>query len=115
MAERQRIGMMVERLEKLKLRATDCGPRNCRLCGQSFGLLSLSKQICDDCHHQVCSKCSIELTTKTLQGERFVILTTSNNLLGSLTLSISDFQGNLAVQNMFGDTRDVEKVRSMVL
>ncbi|XP_055696209.1 synaptotagmin-10 [Lutzomyia longipalpis] len=73
-AERQRIGMMVDRLEKLKQRATNCGPRNCRLCGQSFGLLSLSKQICVDCQHQVCSKCAIELTTKTLQGEREIWL-----------------------------------------
>uniref|UniRef100_A0A1B0C8V4 RabBD domain-containing protein n=1 Tax=Lutzomyia longipalpis TaxID=7200 RepID=A0A1B0C8V4_LUTLO len=79
-AERQRIGMMVDRLEKLKQRATNCGPRNCRLCGQSFGLLSLSKQICVDCQHQVCSKCAIELTTKTLQGERLVVPTTSTGL-----------------------------------
>ncbi|GAB0095638.1 rabphilin-3A [Sergentomyia squamirostris] len=73
-AERQRIGMMVERVERLKQRAVDYGPRNCRLCGQSFGLLFLSKQICEDCHHQVCSKCSIELNVKTHQGEREIWL-----------------------------------------
>lgn len=29
-AERQRVGRIVERVEKIKQRAADCGPRNCR-------------------------------------------------------------------------------------
>lgn len=29
-AERQRIGKIIERVEKIKQRAADCGPRNCR-------------------------------------------------------------------------------------
>lgn len=29
-AERQRIGKIIERVEKIKERAADCGPRNCR-------------------------------------------------------------------------------------
>lgn len=63
-AERQRVGKLVERVEKIKQRAAECGPRFCRLCGQSFGLLGPSKLICDDCRKPVCSKCSIELHSK---------------------------------------------------
>lgn len=29
-AERQRVGKLVERVEKIKERAAECGPRNCR-------------------------------------------------------------------------------------
>lgn len=29
-AERQRVGKIVERVEKIKERAAECGPRNCR-------------------------------------------------------------------------------------
>lgn len=30
-AERQRVGRLVERVEKIKQRAAECGPRYCRL------------------------------------------------------------------------------------
>lgn len=29
-AERQRVGKLVERVEKIKERAAECGPKNCR-------------------------------------------------------------------------------------
>ncbi|XP_031635109.1 rabphilin-3A [Contarinia nasturtii] len=64
-AERERVGKIIDRVEKIKQRTTDFGPRNCcRLCGQGFGLLSPSKIICQNCRKPVCSKCSIELHVK---------------------------------------------------
>jgi hypothetical protein len=60
-AERKRVGKLVDRVEKIKERAADCGPKHCRLCGDSFGILGPSKLICDDCKKAVCSKCSIEI------------------------------------------------------
>lgn len=38
-AERQRVGRLVERVEKIKQRAAECGPRYCRL-------VNLNKQKC---------------------------------------------------------------------
>ncbi|KAJ6636318.1 Double C2-like domain-containing protein beta [Pseudolycoriella hygida] len=73
-AERQRVGRLVERVEKIKQRAAECGPRYCRLCGQSFGLLGPSKLICDDCQKPVCSKCSIELHSRETTGTRDIWL-----------------------------------------
>lgn len=64
MAERQRVGRLVERVENIKSRAAETGPKSCRLCGQSFGLLGPSKIICDDCKKPVCSKCCIDLNCR---------------------------------------------------
>lgn len=63
-AERQRVGRLVDKLEKIKERAVDFGPKNCRLCGQFFRFLRATKTICDDCNSAVCSKCAIEMTVK---------------------------------------------------
>ena len=59
-AERQRVGKLVDRVEKVKQRVGDYGLNQCRLCGDKFGLFS-TKMICDDCLKPVCTKCSIEL------------------------------------------------------
>lgn len=68
MAERQRVGKLVDKVEKIKLQAAEFGPKtsklSCRICGQSFGILGPSKLICDDCQKPVCSKCSIEINSK---------------------------------------------------
>lgn len=65
MAERQRVGKLVERVENIKSRAAETGPKNCRMCGQAFGLLvGPSKLICDDCRKPVCSKCCIDLNSR---------------------------------------------------
>lgn len=56
-AERQRIGRLVMRLEKIKQNAIDRGPNCCRLCGNSFGLLKYYRIICLDCRKPMCSKC----------------------------------------------------------
>ncbi|XP_063696197.1 rabphilin-3A isoform X2 [Culicoides brevitarsis] len=67
MAERQRVGKLVERMENIKSRAVETGPRNCRMCGQTFGLLvGVSKFLCDICKKPVCSKCCIDLNTRSL-------------------------------------------------
>lgn len=63
-AERQRVGKLVERVENIKRRIVETGPNNCRLCGQSFGILKPSKQICDDCKKPICAKCCIDLNSR---------------------------------------------------
>ncbi|XP_055846039.1 rabphilin-3A isoform X2 [Episyrphus balteatus] len=63
-AERQRVGKLVERVEKIKERAADCGPQGCRLCGQTFGILGPSRLVCEDCKKAVCSKCAIDINIK---------------------------------------------------
>lgn len=63
-AERQRVGRLVDKLERIKERIVDCGPNQCRLCGHIFRFLRSPKVICEDCHKAVCSKCSIDLVVK---------------------------------------------------
>lgn len=64
-AERQRVGRLVDKLERIKERIVDCGPPNqCRLCGHVFRFLRSPKVICEDCQKAVCSKCCIDLVVK---------------------------------------------------
>lgn len=63
-AERQRVGRLVDKLDRIKERIVDCGPNQCRLCGQMFRFLRAPKVICEDCSYPVCTKCSIDLSVK---------------------------------------------------
>lgn len=63
-AERQRVGRLVDKLERIKERIVDCGPNQCNLCGHIFRFLTSPKVICEDCQKAVCSKCSIDLIVK---------------------------------------------------
>lgn len=65
MAERQRVGRLVERLEKIRLHASiDRGPNNCRLCGDAFGLWRYHRVICEDCQKTVCPKCCLDVNLR---------------------------------------------------
>ncbi|MCP9257626.1 Double C2-like domain-containing protein beta [Dirofilaria immitis] len=61
--EKQRIGRMIDRLEKLKSRATGNGITQCYLCSTDFGLLSSRSYaaMCSECRKYVCQKnCGVE-------------------------------------------------------
>ncbi|VDM98373.1 unnamed protein product, partial [Onchocerca ochengi] len=61
--EQQRIGRMIDRLEKLKARATGNGVTQCYLCSTDFGLLSSRSYaaMCLQCRKYVCQKnCGVE-------------------------------------------------------
>lgn len=64
MAERQRVGRLVDKLERIRERIVDSGPNQCRLCGHVFRFLRSPKVICEDCQKPVCSKCCIDLIVR---------------------------------------------------
>uniref|UniRef100_A0A1I8NVG9 Rabphilin n=1 Tax=Stomoxys calcitrans TaxID=35570 RepID=A0A1I8NVG9_STOCA len=63
-AERQRVGRLVDRVEKIKSRAVEKGPNCCRLCGDAFGILRAQRIICEDCKKSVCPKCSLDISIR---------------------------------------------------
>lgn len=69
-AERQRVGRLVERVEKIKQHAVERGPNCCRLCGDAFGLLRPQRIICEDCRQAVCTKCSVDINIRFHTTER---------------------------------------------
>ncbi|XP_068159146.1 rabphilin-3A [Drosophila tropicalis] len=69
-AERQRVGRLVERVEKIKQHAVERGPNCCRLCGDAFGLLRPHRIICEDCRQAVCTKCSVDINIRYHTSER---------------------------------------------
>ncbi|TDG40861.1 hypothetical protein AWZ03_012724 [Drosophila navojoa] len=69
-AERQRVGRLVERVEKIKLHAVERGPNCCRLCGDAFGLLRPQRILCEDCRKAVCTKCSVDINIRYHNSER---------------------------------------------
>lgn len=69
-AERQRVGRLVERVEKIKQRAVEGGPNCCRLCGDTFGLLRSTRIICEDCKKSVCAKCSVDINIRYHTSDR---------------------------------------------
>ncbi|CAD6190274.1 unnamed protein product [Caenorhabditis auriculariae] len=61
--EQQRIGKMVDRLEKMRRRATGNGVTHCLLCHTEFGLLAAKSYaaMCVDCRKYVCQRnCGVE-------------------------------------------------------
>ncbi|KAI6241496.1 Rabphilin-1 [Aphelenchoides fujianensis] len=61
--EQERIGKMVDRLEKMRTRATGNGVTQCLLCQTEFGLLASKSYaaMCLDCRKYVCQKnCGVE-------------------------------------------------------
>ncbi|KAE9419320.1 hypothetical protein Angca_005148, partial [Angiostrongylus cantonensis] len=61
--EQQRLGKMVDRLEKMRRRATGNGVTHCLLCRTEFGLLSSKSYaaMCVDCRKYVCQRnCGVE-------------------------------------------------------
>ncbi|UMM23802.1 hypothetical protein L5515_004337 [Caenorhabditis briggsae] len=63
--EQQRIGKMVDRLEKMRRRATGNGVTHCLLCHTEFGLLAAKSYaaMCTDCRKYVCQRnCGVETT-----------------------------------------------------
>uniref|UniRef100_A0A1I7U3I3 Rabphilin-3A n=1 Tax=Caenorhabditis tropicalis TaxID=1561998 RepID=A0A1I7U3I3_9PELO len=61
--EQQRIGKMVDRLEKMRRRATGNGVTHCLLCHTEFGLLASKSYaaMCVDCRKYVCQRnCGVE-------------------------------------------------------
>ncbi|CAN8197442.1 unnamed protein product [Coccothraustes coccothraustes] len=59
-AEQQRVGRLVERLENMRKNAMGNGLSQCLLCGELLGLLGSSSVFCQDCRKKVCTKCGIE-------------------------------------------------------
>ncbi|NXV61033.1 DOC2B protein, partial [Molothrus ater] len=59
-AEQQRVGRLVERLENMRRNAMGNGLSQCLLCGEMLGLLGSSSVFCQDCKKKVCTKCGIE-------------------------------------------------------
>ncbi|XGW18652.1 hypothetical protein V3C99_002901 [Haemonchus contortus] len=69
--EQQRLGKMVDRLEKMRRRATGNGVTHCLLCHTEFGLLASKSYaaMCVDCRKYVCQRnCGVE-TLDTQRGE----------------------------------------------
>ncbi|KAK5965602.1 hypothetical protein GCK32_004881 [Trichostrongylus colubriformis] len=69
--EQQRLGKMVDRLEKMRRRATGNGVTHCLLCHTEFGLLASKSYaaMCVDCRKYVCQRnCGVE-TLDTQHGE----------------------------------------------
>ncbi|NXK86672.1 DOC2B protein, partial [Formicarius rufipectus] len=60
LAEQQRIGRLVERLENMRKNAMGNGLSQCLLCGELLGLLGSTAVFCHDCRKKVCTKCGIE-------------------------------------------------------
>ncbi|KAH8324093.1 hypothetical protein KR074_009013 [Drosophila pseudoananassae] len=69
-AERLRVGRLVERVEKIKQHAVERGPNCCRLCGDTFGLLRGHRIICEDCRQAVCTKCSLDINIRYHTSEK---------------------------------------------
>ncbi|XP_016952094.1 rabphilin-3A [Drosophila biarmipes] len=69
-AERQRVGRLVERVEKIKQHAVERGPNCCRLCGDTFGILRPHRILCEDCRQSVCTKCSVDINIRYHTSER---------------------------------------------
>ncbi|XP_068766021.1 rab effector Noc2 isoform X10 [Struthio camelus] len=59
-AEQQRVGRLVERLENMRKNAMGNGLSQCLLCGELLGLLGSTSVFCQDCKKKVCTKCGIE-------------------------------------------------------
>ncbi|CAJ0578513.1 unnamed protein product, partial [Mesorhabditis spiculigera] len=71
MREQQRIGKMVDRLDKMRKRATGNGVTHCLLCHTEFGLLASKSYaaMCTDCRKYVCQRnCGVE-TVEAKTGE----------------------------------------------
>ncbi|KAK6740467.1 hypothetical protein RB195_008746 [Necator americanus] len=69
--EQQRLGKMVDRLEKMRRRATGNGVTHCLLCHTEFGLLASKSYaaMCVDCRKYVCQRnCGVE-TLDSQRGE----------------------------------------------
>lgn len=58
--EQERVGKLMERLEKLRRNALGKTQKQCLLCGEHFGFLGTQKLTCNDCKQSVCHKCSID-------------------------------------------------------
>ncbi|XP_022085712.1 double C2-like domain-containing protein beta isoform X2 [Acanthaster planci] len=61
-AEQERIGRLVDKLENMKKNALGNGSGKCVLCGDEFGLLGASPLTCHDCYKAVCTKCGVDTT-----------------------------------------------------
>ncbi|XP_037881195.1 synaptotagmin-like protein 4 isoform X1 [Glossina fuscipes] len=77
-AERQRVGRLVERVEKIKqkLNAVERGPNKCRLCGEAYGLIRPQRILCEDCRKVACPKCCLDINIRyhTVQKNREIWL-----------------------------------------
>ncbi|XP_012270565.1 rabphilin-3A isoform X2 [Orussus abietinus] len=81
LAEQERVGRLVERLENMKRNVSTamgsgttertCGSRcaggtkcvcSCALCGERFAVLGAGPGLCKDCRRYICQKCGIEAT-----------------------------------------------------
>ncbi|VDM39540.1 unnamed protein product [Toxocara canis] len=75
LTEQQRIGKMVDRLEKMKSRANGNGVTQCLLCSTDFGLLASKSYaaMCSDCRKYVCQKnCGVETYDSTRRENVFL-------------------------------------------
>uniref|UniRef100_A0AAR2LQW0 Rabphilin 3A homolog (mouse), b n=1 Tax=Pygocentrus nattereri TaxID=42514 RepID=A0AAR2LQW0_PYGNA len=57
--EQERIGQLVNRLDRIKQTACGDGHSRCLLCGQQFGLMGVSSVMCEECKKHMCTKCGI--------------------------------------------------------
>ncbi|XP_016046263.1 rabphilin-3A isoform X1 [Erinaceus europaeus] len=58
--EQERIGRLVDRLEKMRKNVAGDGVNRCILCGEQLGMLGSSCVVCEDCKKNVCTKCGVE-------------------------------------------------------
>uniref|UniRef100_A0A915BJC1 Rabphilin-1 n=1 Tax=Parascaris univalens TaxID=6257 RepID=A0A915BJC1_PARUN len=73
--EQQRIGKMVDRLEKMRNRANGNGVTQCLICSTDFGLLASKSYaaMCSDCRKYVCQKnCGVETYDSTRRENVFL-------------------------------------------
>ncbi|KAL7637597.1 UNVERIFIED_CONTAM: hypothetical protein RMT77_012326 [Armadillidium vulgare] len=59
--EQERVGRLVQKVEKMKQKRLGNGTSTCILCGGNLPLLRTSSLLCADCSKGVCSKCGVEV------------------------------------------------------
>ncbi|XP_072515139.1 rabphilin-3A isoform X2 [Salminus brasiliensis] len=62
--EQERIGHLVNRLDRIKRTACGDGHSHCLLCGQQFGMMGVSSVMCEECKKNMCTKCGIRSNSR---------------------------------------------------
>ncbi|XP_022536492.1 rabphilin-3A isoform X1 [Astyanax mexicanus] len=62
--EQERIGHLVNRLDRMKQTACGDGHSRCLHCGQQFSMMGVSAVTCEECKKNMCSKCGIRSNSR---------------------------------------------------
>ncbi len=95
--EQQRLGRLVERLEKMKRCRNGSGDTDCVLCGEVFRLYSRSQRRCHDCNKMTCGKCGHEVNPNRHHQDKDKTTSSASTSVSSTTdlaASISSFLGS---------------------